>query len=167
MLLSHLRPVFFRAGLSGHTMSGWIDVTTFDLWADADEMKQAGAALMPRDAPTAMTLANLTGDDNGLALIPRARVALPIGERVVFKREVDMYPIAFIEAGERAVVGRRDRLTGEVELFLENYHKSLDDSSNTISLVPHQCGDVLDAIDTYMDLFTAPVIFNPEDYRAA
>lgn len=135
MPLSNLRPVFFRLGANNKTHSGWLHMKTLEVWAHEDD---------------AVTFSNERGDERGLLKVPNASLALTMGERVVFTKPVDLFPSAVIEAGERGVVGRRDKVTGATEIFLENHHIGLADAANCLAIRPHCDFDgVLDAIEPW------------------
>jgi hypothetical protein len=97
-LLSKLRPVFFRRGENDEvTYSGWVNVHTLDIWAHEDD---------------ARAFSNEAGNVHGMVLVRGASLALTVGERITFVLDVDLHPATTIEAGERGVVGRRDKTTG-------------------------------------------------------
>lgn len=157
MQLSDLRPVFFRV-LGPAIREGWIRTTCLpnvEIWGEHDTLKDLG---FPLDPPNSL----------GLSRVPQARLALLIGERVRFARDVDLHPLTYVEQGERGVVGRRDRTTGAVEVWLETYHRGLDRWSNALLLQPHGCSpEHLEALETYADAFTAPADLHLTDYIAA
>lgn len=168
MNVHRLRPVFFRVGTWNRAHSGWIDIATTDIWALADDISEVWYRYVTPDVQTAMSLAGLRPNSAGMVLVPHARLALTLGERVIFAREVDMYPLDVIEAGERGVVGRRDRITGEVEVFLEQHHIKLADYSNTVSIVPQSSEDMLSAIEPHGgDQWTSQVFVNLDEYKVA
>jgi hypothetical protein len=148
MELSKLRPVFFRTGECDETTySGWINVQTLDIWAHEDD---------------ARAFSNESGNEHGMLLVRGARLALTVGERITFVRGVDVHPATNIEAGERGVVGRRDKSTGTTEIFLEQYHVGLDYASNCLAVRPHCDFDgVLQAIRPY----AKHALIDLNDYR--
>jgi hypothetical protein len=147
-LLSKLRPVFFRRGENDEvTYSGWVNVHTLDIWAHEDD---------------ARAFSNETGNVHGMVLVRGASLALTVGERITFILDVDLHPATTIEAGERGVVGRRDKTTGATEIFLEQYHVGLDHASNCLAVRPHCDFDsVLKAIRPY----AKNALIDLSDYR--
>lgn len=138
-----------------------------NIWADAEALSEALESYMVRDLQTALSLTGLRANEQGYVLVPHARLALTMGERVCFGSEVDMFPIDVVEPGERAVVGRRDKITGAVELFLEQHHIRLAEYSNTVTVTPHQDQDTLRALEPYGDMWTAPVFVDLKEYQVA
>lgn len=171
---SVLRPVFFRFGHIPKAMfSGWVHyhgnniASSLDVWALESDLRVIAQEVSGFDPSLARYLSILQGDETSLSLVPNARPCLMPGERVEFVKDVDLFPTTFIEKGERGVVVRRDRTTGDVELFLERSHKLLKDSSNTITLTPHISDDVVRFLSKFMDDFTAVVPICPKDFAAA
>lgn len=160
-----LRPVFFRVDGCTIATGGWISVETQDIWAATADL-YALALMVPQcGCNVAKKLLELqTYEDHGLVIVPHAQLALTLGERVEFCREVDMYPFDVIEKGERAVVGRRDKCTGMVELFLEQHHIKLADSYNCLSCTPHTDPDLLGSIRPYSDQWTAKAFVDLSEY---
>lgn len=168
MHLNELRPIFFRIADKPHILSGWAHIQQrpsshwFDIYAMASDLNEYANGLIATDLELAFRLKALEADENGLVMVPNSHPALLIGERVMFNEERDLYPSDFIEQGERGVVGRRDRTTGAVEVFLELMHHS-----EALTLEPHQCADMLRAIVKYSDTFTAPSTLLVDDFIAA
>lgn len=170
MHLNHLRPVFFRLPNSEDIHSGWCHLQKrqtgsgwLDIWALTDDMRRYAHSIMGSNLELGLRLNSLQGDDNGLALIPSAVPALLIGERVSFGRECDLFPSDFIEQGEKGVVGRRDRNTGAVEVFLEFMHHN-----EALLLIPHHCdSEVLQCIERHTDSFTAQSFVSLDDFEVA
>lgn len=167
MQVSELRPIFFRIDNVPHIHSGWAHVTSqgtrwVDIYALADDLRAYSQSVLAEHVELAFRLAALQPDDNGLVLVPNSQPALLIGERIKFTEERDLFPSDFIEQGERGVIGRRDRTTGAVEVFLELMHHA-----ETLTLEPHQCSEMLRAIVKYSDSFTAPVSLLIDDFEVA
>jgi hypothetical protein len=168
MHLNELRPIFFRIEGSPTIHSGWAHLQQrpnnhwFDIYALASDLREYSQAVMATELELAFRLAALEPNDDGLVLVPNSQPALLIGERVKFVEERDLFPSDFIEQGERGVIGRRDRTTGAVEVFLELMHHE-----ETVWLQPHQCADMLRAIVKYSDAFTAPAALLIDDFAAA
>jgi hypothetical protein len=127
------RPLFFCVQGSDRPHSGWrrMSANGLEIWTDAD----TGRGLkLPKAAPQA---------PYGLILVPQARQALMLGTVLRFSKEVDFWPHTSIERNERGVVGRLNEMTGEAAIFMEHWHPGLEDTANTISLVPHMTDDTL------------------------
>lgn len=135
MRLSQLRPVFFRS--TGKVIrSGWIDITNGDVWCRESE-------------------------EGERVLIPGARPALLIGERVQFTTEVDIWPEGFVEPGDRGVVFKRDRISGAVQVILEGFQLG----DNSLVLQPHNVDEmVLEGIKQHSDMFTTAPSFRLQDF---
>ena len=76
---SNLKPVFYRVGEALEIHSGWTDETG-DIWDTADDNQMA------------------------VRLVPGARPAFKLGQRVEFTEAVDVYPATHVLGGERAHV---------------------------------------------------------------
>jgi hypothetical protein len=166
--INRLRPVFFRVGRSALICSGWIDVDTTNIWCALEDAKAHAQDTMTVDLQTSLALMSLVCNNNhGLVIVPQAALALTLGERVEFVGELDLFPADVVEVGERAVVGRRDRCTGAIELFLEHFHPKLDECSNCVQVTPHASQDILKLLRPYGDQWTAKVFVNLDEYKVA
>jgi hypothetical protein len=141
--ISTLRPVFFRFGC-GRAFSGWAS-REGDIWAHKECLPDIVGSLRECGSTT---LADEIADDkftnHELRLMVHAVPAFITGEVLEFKEGVECYD--YIEAGEMGICVRPNALSGTVQIFLSEYHVRLEDQSNTITLVPHECDEILTAI---------------------
>jgi len=143
--IDDLRPTFFRFA-DARAFSGW-KTANGDYWTTEETLQQAAQVLIGMDCRAlACELLLSKPNELGLCLVKHAEPAFEYPERLVFTADVDLHPLDFIEAGERCVCVRRDRTSGTVELFMEQYHKHLDADSNCILIEPHTCDGFLGAI---------------------
>ncbi len=145
MTINDYRPSFFRFG-DGRAFAGW-QTRGGDFWGD-DTTKDTvvnhlkGSELKLLACEIGLSVPN----DFGMYLMKHAVPALETGERLVFVKDVDLAPLIYIEAGERCVAVRWCKASGTVELFMQNYHKRLDDDSNCLVLEPNHSDDVIAAL---------------------
>jgi hypothetical protein len=142
MNVNSLRPKFFRYA-GGRPYSGW-RTPEGNIWATAETLAEVVQELQGGNLkPLAIELALSAPNEHGLCLMKHAEPALQTGECLEFTRDVDLFPTDYIEAGERCVAVRKDRVSGVVELFMHHYHRRLDDLSNCIAIEPHTCDEWL------------------------
>jgi hypothetical protein len=125
---SNLKPVFYRVGEALEIHSGWCDEKD-DIWDTADDNQMA------------------------VRLVPGARPAFKLGQRVEFTEAVDIYPATHVLGGERAHVAYLEG-SGEIGLFLEAVHMGLED--NTLPLVPFQNDDTLASMRVFTGAGVVP-----------
>lgn len=145
METSELRPAFFRFA-DGRAFSGW-KTAIGDIWSTGETLEEAAKELAASGCKgLAAELLLSRPNELGLYLARYARPAFEYPKRLVFTRDVDLHPLDYIEAGERCVCVRRDKISGAVELFMEQYHKRLDADSNCLIIEPHACDEFLGAL---------------------
>lgn len=164
MFRNRLRPVFFRVTECLIATSGWIDTANEDIWACSSDVYALALIANCGCGQSKRLLSLQPYEDTGMVLVPQATLALTIGERIEFTREVDLYPCDVIEKGERAVVGRRDKCTGLVELYLEQHHIKMADTNNCLACMPHTDADLIGSIRPYRDSWTAKTFVNLSEY---
>lgn len=76
---------------------------------------------------------------------PSAPCTVPVGIRTVLSRAVDLMPFAVVPEGACGTVVSVDHESGAVEVELDDYFPGLRQWFNTISLVPFDTDDILDA----------------------
>ena len=150
--MQRLKPCFFRFG-ADRVLSGWRSPNG-DYWATSETLMEAkGVAVLACESSVVV----YSPEAPGVLLARRARPALQIGERLVFTKAVDLHPLVFIKEGEQCVVGRACKTTGAVELFMADYHATLDEYSNCVTVEPHCSDDVLGALAVHHESLAAPV----------
>lgn len=162
-----LRPTFYRLRGCPRVFSGYyrhsaLQHAQFEAYTYPDEALTAADALQHEYPSAAGAIRALTPMYQGLVKIPLGLAApglLPCAH-VEFTDEVDLFPITVIERMERGIVTKMDNVTGEVAVFLTQYHSGLDDISNCVTLTPHQVEEAHLAAITilkpgYADLFAA------------
>jgi hypothetical protein len=122
MPLTNLKPAFYRIAEGQAVQSGWINTATGDICDTED------------------------GDHYRIRVVPGARLAFTVGQRVEFTAPVDLYPYDVVLAGERAHVAACNE-EGEVSLLLEGIHDGLED--NTLVLVPFHDAETLSSVQLF------------------
>lgn len=123
MPIRHLRPVFYTIEDSAAVLSGWINPISRDVFTTKAD------------------------NEMDVELVPRARPAFQIGERVEFTDTVELYPAEDILPHERGHVAALDE-DGAVSIFLEGVHSGLED--NTLIIRPFHDGWILEALRRFV-----------------
>jgi hypothetical protein len=129
MPLRDLKPVLYRMGNEAKVRSGWINPVTSDI-SDTE-----------------------ANNLQSVAIVPHARAAFTVGQRVEFASLVDLFPYDCIRAAERAHVAAVDAETGEVQLLLEGIHDGLE--GNLLSVVPFEAEETIAALRLFEQPRTA------------
>lgn len=124
MPIRTFRPVFYTTEGMADVLSGWINPETRDVFT--------------------------TKADNEMEveLVPRARPAFQIGERVEFTDLIELYPAEDILPHERGHVAFLDEEIGAVGIFLEGVHSGLED--NTLVIRPFHDAWILEAVRRFV-----------------
>jgi hypothetical protein len=129
MPLTNLKPAFYRVAGTQAVQSGWINEATGDICDTED------------------------GDHMRVRVIPGAKPAFTIGQRLEFVAAVDLYPYDVVTIGERAHVASIDLQSGEACLLLEGIHDGLED--NMMVLTPFNDEEVLASVRDFEEVVKA------------